>query len=241
MSGTEAPPLSRPLQRQAAADRLAASGGIRRGPPPTARRIARRRFVVGATKWLLPLCALVLLGAIAAWPEISRLGDQGRIAFRRGLQLEPESGQMRDPRYHGLDQRGRPYTITATTAQQTTPERVVLIDPKGDMVTESGTWLMGQSKDGVYMQHQSLLDLSTEVTLYREDGTTLQTDTAAMDLKQGMATSSDKTHVEGPFGTIDAQGFALVDKGAVIQFDGRSHAILNAADKAAPGAAEARK
>ena len=239
-------PLRRPLQRQAAADRLAAGSSLRRRPPPTARRIARRRLVVALTKWALPLCALLLLGAIAAWPEISRISDGSRISFRRGLQLEPESGQMRDPRYHGLDQRGRPYTVTASSAQQTTPERLALVDPKGDMVTESGTWLMGQSKDGVYMQHLSLLDLSTDVTLYREDGTTLQTDTAAMDLKQGAATGSDKTHVEGPFGTIDAQGFALVDKGAVIQFDGRSHAILNAAEKAvaptpAPTMADNRK
>ena len=194
------------------------------------------------TKWSLPLFALLLLGAVGAWPQIERITNKGRIAFRRSLQLEPESGQMREPRYHGIDERGRPYTITASSAQQTGPERIVLVDPKGDMVTENGTWLMGESKDGVFIQHQSLLDLSTNVVLYREDGTTLQTDTAAMDLKQGAATSSDKTHVEGPFGVIDAQGFALVDKGSIIQFDGRSHAILNAADKAvAAGPVEARK
>lgn len=236
MSGARGPvvsaPLSRPLQRQAAADRLA-SAGIRRLAPPTARRIARRRLIVGLTKWLLPLGALLLLGAIAAWPELTRISNHSRVSFKRALQLEPESGQMREPRYHGVDQRGRPYTITSSSAQQTSPERIALIDPKGDMITESGTWLMGQAKAGVFIQHRSLLDLSTDVTFYREDGTTLQTDTAAMDLKQGVASSSDKTHVEGPFGVIDAQGFALVEKGALIQFDGRSHAILNAAEKPA--------
>jgi lipopolysaccharide export system protein LptC len=223
--------VNRPLQRQAAADRLAATGrGIQRRPAPTARRIARRRFMVGMTKWALPLLALLLLGSIAAWPEISRITDNSRVAFRRAMQLEVDSGLMRSPRYHGVDQRGRPYTITATTANQTSPERIALVDPKADLTTEAGSWVMVQAQEGVFIQHQSLLDLSKEVTLYREDGTMLSTDTAAMDLKAGAGTSSDKTHAEGPFGTLDAQGFTMTEKGSVIQFQGASHAILNAAD-----------
>ena len=230
-------PLSRLLQRQAASDRLAASGGMRRAAAPTARRMARRRRLVGLAKWGLPTLAAVLLASIAAWPELVRVTDHGRISFRRAFQVEPESGRMVQPRYKGVDERNRPYTITATTAQQTSAERIALTDPKGDVVTESGTWIMVQAKAGVYIQHLSLMDLSNDVTLYREDGTVLQTDTAALDLKRGAATSSDKTHAEGPFGTLDAQGFTLVDKGAVIQFDGASHAVLNAA-QSKPGAAK---
>lgn len=228
-------PLSRLLQRQAASDRLAASGGMRRAAAPTARRMARRRRLVGLAKWGLPTLAAVLLGSIAAWPELVRVTDHSRISFRRAFQVEPESGRMVQPRYKGVDERNRPYTVTATTAQQTSAERIALTDPKGDIVTESGTWVMVQARAGVYIQHLSLMDLSSDVTLYREDGTVLQTDTAALDLKRGAATSSDKTHAQGPFGTLDAQGFTLMDKGAVIQFDGASHAVLNAA-QSKPGA-----
>jgi lipopolysaccharide export system protein LptC len=233
--------MTGPLQRQRPQDRLASGGMVARKPAPTAARIARRRLMVGMTKWILPLFALALLGSIAAWPEIVRVTDHSRVAFRRAMQLEPESGQMLSPRYHGIDQRGRPYTVTATSANQTSPERVALVDPKGDLTTESGTWIMVQAKDGVFIQHQSLLDLSHDVYLYREDGTTLQTDTAAMDLRAGAGTSSDLTHAEGPFGTLDAQGFTLTDKGSVIQFQGPAHAILNAAEAKPAPAAEAAK
>ena len=226
MSGVH---VTGPLQRQSQ-DRLTTGGTVTRKPAPTARRIARRRFMVGMTKWTLPLFALALLGSIAAWPEIVRVTDHSRVAFRRAMQLEVESGLMRNPRYHGLDQRGRPFTVTARTANQTSPERIALVDPKGDLTTESGSWLMVQSRDGVFIQHQSLLDLSHDVTLYREDGTVLETDTAAMDLKAGAGTSDDLTHAEGPFGTLDAQGFTLTEKGAVIQFAGPAHAVLNAAE-----------
>ena len=207
--------------------RLAAAGPIRRRPTPSAARIARRRAMVLLTKWSLPILAIALLGTIAIWPELARVKEQGRVAFRRAFQVDPESGRLVQPRYRGLDERGRPYTVTASTAQQTSPERVALTDPKGDIVTESGTWVMVQALEGVYIQHQSLMDLSKDVVLYREDGTTMRTETAALDLKAGAAASNDQTHAEGPFGTLDAQGFTLTDKGAVIQFQGPAHLVMN--------------
>ena len=51
------------------------------------------------------------------------------------------------------------------------------------------------------------------MVLYRDDGTTLYTQSTSMDLKTGAAAGSQPVHAEGPFGTLDAQGFALVDKG----------------------------
>jgi lipopolysaccharide export system protein LptC len=77
------------------------------------------------------------------------------------------------------------------------------------------------------MQHADQLDLSQDVMLYRQDGTILTSDTATLDMKRGAATSADFTHAEGPFGTLDAQGFTLVDKGGIIQFHGPAKLVLN--------------
>jgi lipopolysaccharide export system protein LptC len=136
---------------------------------------------------------------------------------------------LTDARYRGVDDQGRPYTLTAATAQQDGPDRVILTTPKGDITLSNGTWLMVQSKDGVFLQHSGQLDLSHEVTLYRDDGTTLVTASASIDLKNGAAASSDPTHAEGPFGTLDAQGFTVTDKGAAVQFAGPAHLVLNGA------------
>ena len=228
--------MTGPLQRQRPQDRLASGGSVQRKPAPSAARIARRRFMVGATKWILPLVALLLLGSIAAWPEIVRISDHGRVAFRRAMQLEAESGQMVNPRYHGVDQRGRPYTVTAASANQTSPERVALVDPKGDLTTESGTWIMVQAKDGVFIQHQSLLDLSRDVFLYREDGTTLQTDTAAMDMRAGAGTSRP----DPCRGAVRHAGRAglrtLVDKGSCYSIRGASRTPDPQCRESQPGA-----
>ena len=221
------PSKSEAPTRLVRSDRLAAAGAARVRRPPTASRIARRRVFVTLTKWLLPLGALLLLASIALWPEIARIKDQGRIAFRRAFSVEADSGRMKEPRYRGVDERGRPFTITADSALQSGPQRIDLTEPKGDLIPENGGWIMVEAHDGVYIQRAGQLDLSHDVVLYRDDGTVIRTQSAAVDIKQGAAGSNDMTHAEGPFGVLDAQGFTLVDKGASIQFHGPARLILN--------------
>jgi lipopolysaccharide export system protein LptC len=197
-------------------------GTARRRLPPD---MGRRHFAVGLAKRLLPVVALVLLSLVALWPEINKDERSRWTAGIRGI--EPQSGQLTDLHYRGVDDRDRPYAVTASGAQQISPERINLTDPKGDINLESGNWMMAQSRRGVYMPHANQLDLSGEVVLYRDDGLTMTTDAATLDLKGGVASSAEKVHVEGPFGTLDAQGFAVMDRGAVMQFTGPGRLVLN--------------
>jgi lipopolysaccharide export system protein LptC len=217
--------------------KLVVAAAARMRSLPSSRHLARRHIAITLTKFVLPALALVLLASIALWPEFDRTKEQALLAFRR-LSNEIESGQLIDARYHGIDDKGRPYTLTATTAQQAGPERVNLTTPKGDITLQDGTWLMLQAKQGVFIQHANQLDLSHDVTLYRDDGTTLVTASASVDLKNGAAAGADPVHAEGPFGTLDAQGgFTLVDKGSTIQFAGPAHLLLNGSSPEAPKAA----
>jgi len=99
---------------------------------------------------------------------------------------------------------------------------------------QNGTWLMVKAKQGVFMQHRNLLDLSHDVTLYRDDGTTLVTASASLDLIRGAAAGAEPVHAEGPFGTLDAQGFTATDKGTSIEFAGPAKLVLNGATPGAP-------
>ena len=191
------------------------------------RRATRgRRRVVILSKWLLPVIAILLLASIAMWPEISRQLNVERLGLHPGLSGEFEAGKLVNVRYHGVDGT-RPYTVTADQALQDGPERVNLVQPKGDLTSDNGSWTYVEAKNGVYIQHASLLDLSGNVVVFRDSGVTLRTQSASMDLKSGAAAGNEATHAEGPFGTLDALGFALVDKGAVIQFHGASRLVLN--------------
>lgn len=222
MSVTPMP--SRPTPDRRPGHQLVSAAASRVRQPPSPAGLARRRLIITLTKWALPAAALALLTSIAAWPELDRVRESARIALQHA---SAGGATLTDARYHGVDEQGRPYTVTAATAQQDGPDRVNLTSPKGDITLSDGTWLMVQSKDGVYLQHSNQLDLSRDVTLYRDDGTTVTTASASINLKAGAAASSQPTHAEGPFGTLDAQGFVLTDKGTAIQFSGPAHLVLS--------------
>ena len=210
--------------------RLVAAAAARMRHPPNPSGLARRRLVINLAKWLLPAAALLLLSALALWPEVGRMGDAARIAYQRaGSQIA--GATLTDAHYRSVDDHGRPYTLTASTAQQIGPDRINLTAPKADITLTDGIWLMVQAKQGVFLQHTNQLDLSKDVTLYRDDGTTVTTNSASIDLKSGAAAGAEATHAEGPFGTLDAQGFTVTDQGAAIQFSGPAHLVLNGASQ----------
>lgn len=226
MSAHPSPVLDAPERRPGV--HLITSAAARTHRRPSQRHLARRRLMINLTKWLLPVFALALLSTIALWPELDRTADQTRLSFS-GVSGTVQGARMTDARYRGVDKQGRPYTLTATVAQQIGPDRVNLTLPKGDITLKNGTWLMLQAKQGVYTKPSEELDLSHHVTLYRDDGTTMVTASATVDLKNSAAAGAQPVHAEGPFGTLDAHGFTLLDKGAIIQFGGPAHLVLNSA------------
>lgn len=205
---------------------LVSGVSVRNRALPTEGGIARRRFLITLTKWLLPLGAMILLAMIALWPEIDALTSKAKLAMSH-VSADVQGGKLVEARYNGVDDKGRPYTITAATAWQMTPSIIGLTLPKGDITLENGTWLMLTAKEGTFVQDLNQLDLVKQVTLYRDDGTTMHTESASIDLKAGGAAGAEPVHVEGPFGILDAEGFTVTEQGAAIDFSGPAHVILN--------------
>jgi len=205
--------------------RLSVPRPVRQAPSRGA--IARRRFAVTWAKRLLPVLALALLSVIALWPEFQRVEETGRLAYRRVTGGQPDGASVTDARYRGVDEKGRPFTVTATRADQATEDRILLDSPKADMTLESGQWVMVEASKGVFVQGADQLDLSGGVTIWHDNGTTLRTPTAAVDLKAGAGAGNEHVDAQGPFGTLESEGFVLMDKGAVIEFTGNAHAVLS--------------
>ncbi|HEY0185633.1 MAG TPA: LPS export ABC transporter periplasmic protein LptC [Rhodopila sp.] len=220
-------PSSGPGDRQTGGYLLGGSASRGRQPPAPG-RMARRRFLITLTKWVLPMAAMALLASIALWPEIQEAASRARLNMKR-VSGELGGGKLLDARYNGVDEKGRPYTITAATAWRIDPDRVGLTLPKGDITLENGTWLMLTSKEGTFIQRLNQLDMVKDVTLYRDDGTTMHTESASIDVKAGAAAGSEPVHAEGPFGILDAHGFTVMDKGTAIDFPGPAHLVLNGA------------
>ena len=198
----------------------------RAAPQPV--RLARRRILITLTKYLLPIGAIALLTTVALWPDLKGRKDNTRFSLAN-VSGEIEGAKLKHARYHGIDANGQPYTMTADTARQMDPERVELTKPQGDISQTNGVWLNLKAEHGIFVQKANTLDLWENVVLYRDDGTTLTTSSATLDIANNTATGGEPVHAEGPFGVLDAQGFTLTEKGTAIRFSGPAHVVLNAA------------
>ncbi|WP_233256124.1 LPS export ABC transporter periplasmic protein LptC [Falsiroseomonas bella] len=184
-------------------------------------------MAVAVAKRVLPLAAVALLAAIALWPEIESAADRGRVAFKRVTEVRPDALSVVQPRFQGLDEQNRPYTVTADTAVQAGSEEVVqLRAPRADLLLTDGGWLYMEAREGRYDRPRNHLDLAGRVTIHHDDGTQFVTDRAAIDVTGGNAAGDSPVAAQGPFGTLTAEGFRLRDRGQVVVFTGKARAVL---------------
>jgi lipopolysaccharide export system protein LptC len=197
---------------------------------PSLRGMARRHAAVRLAKLALPAIALVLLSLLMFWPEIE--GKEGRLSFRRGPGAVAEALQVTAPLYQGLDEMNRPYTVTARVARQQQgamqpgAEVIELEAPRADITLTDGAWLLIESREGTYDRGRNWLDLVGDVTIYHDNGTRFRSEVAAIDIVAGSARGDRPTQAQGPFGTVVSQGFEMTERGTVMVFTGRSHAVL---------------
>jgi len=176
---------------------------------------------------LLPAAALILLTTIAFWSELDGNGDNNRVSFRRTVEPRGEALRVVAPRYRGVDELGRPYTITATVAEQVGAEEVLdLREPRGDIVLTDGGWVFLRADDGRFEKASQRLTLNGDVTIYLDSGTMLHTSEAVALLREGTAEGDTAVAAQGGFGTLTAEGFRLTERGAVVMFTGRARAVL---------------
>jgi lipopolysaccharide export system protein LptC len=141
---------------------------------------------------------------------------------------------MLNPRFTGLDRRQRPFTVTADSARQSdasssADEPVALDKPKGNVETHEGAWIVTTGDTGIYQPQAHLLDLFGNVTLFHDRGYTFATHSARMDLQTGDAEGHEPVAGQGPAGTIDGEGFKVVENGDTVIFTGKAKALLQAA------------
>ncbi len=215
-------PAGRPPPRRTRALGLGANRAVL---DPAA--LARRRLVVSVLKRTLPAAALAVLALIVLWPELSGIDDRVRLAYRKPDSSMTDSTRLVAPRYAGRDNRGRPYELTAETAEQPSGSQTVnLAKPVGDITLEDGTWVALKAATGWYQRDQAQLDLQGEVTLFHDAGYEIRTARARIDLAAGRAEGDDPVAAQGPPGTLDGTGFRLEEKGAVVIFTGPARMVL---------------
>ena len=212
-------------------------------PPPRAAQAARnlawspaqpRRHdlrysrLVSLLRYLLPILAVALLALVAIWPQIHRGVEGFRLQSMRLDPNEVSTLRMTNARYQGVDERNRPYVLTAEGAVQNPRDKnfVALEAPRADLKLENGTGVSIAAESGVYDGAAKMLDLMGAVRVRRDDGYVFETEVARIDLKTGQVEGHDPVRGHGPGGTVEAEGFRVLQKGEVVEFQGKSRLLL---------------
>lgn len=209
--------------------RAAAASAIAPGPqPPRLSGRSRYSLFVGLMKYLLPALATGLLLLVVVWPQLRLDGSRFRVKVSDIALDRADSLTMLNARFEGVDSKNQPYTLTADQATQLGESQgLIRLDlPKGDIALADGAWLALDAREGHYDREAEVLDLVGGVTLVHDRGFEIQTQSAKLNLKAGIAEGFDPVHGQGPAGTLDAEGFRVIDRGDTIIFTGRSRMVL---------------
>ena len=185
--------------------------------------------LIGVLKTLLPSFAIGMVLLIFAWPQINVESERFGLGVSELAADYTDSLSLLNARFDGVDEEGRPFSLSADEASQPSSvnEVVDLSLPKGDITLNDGTWLALTARTGKYDRQGNMLDLKGAVSLFHDQGFELQTETAAVDLEAGRAEGRDPVKGQGPFGQLLADGFRVEDRGDTIVFTGRSRMILH--------------
>jgi lipopolysaccharide export system protein LptC len=172
----------------------------------------------------LPALALLVVMAVLVWPLIN--AESGfRLGAAPMARNDGAYSTMNNLQFTGSDAHGRNFNLSAVTAHQQTAESHVLEleQPKGDITLSTGNWVSLTADTGKFDQKQRQLDLLGNVMLFHDKGYQMNTEQAHIDLKSGQAQGDKPVHGQGPAGTVDAEGFRVVDFGERIEFTGKTN------------------
>ncbi|MGF1640008.1 MAG: LPS export ABC transporter periplasmic protein LptC [Rhodospirillales bacterium] len=190
------------------------------GPPRARSRYHAR--IVGVLKVALPLTATAIVALLVVWSQWRPGGDRLLIGTSSPDTTDDRGDKMIHARYVGLDDKGRPFSVTAETVSYLDPEgaRMRLQMPKADITLETGEWLTLTADSGVYDRHGGSLDLAGNVIVFHDQGVQFRTSAATIDLEAKTAAGAQPVEAHGPFGELSAAGFRAEDAGRTIFFHG---------------------
>lgn len=191
------------------------------------------RFV-SLAKVVFPATAVVLTAAVVLWPQMQKVGEEAfAITFANVGDQVRESQQLVNARYYGSDDQRQAYSVTADLAEETAPgSRVVeLSHPQADMTLKDGAWLMLGANSGLFYQEKNVLTLSGNVSLYHDGGYEMHTEGAEILLRDGIAQGSRQVSGQGPFGSLDGEGFIVNQKERTVQVTGKSRLLLRGGEE----------
>lgn len=136
--------------------------------------------------------------------------------------------ELLNPKFESMDKKRQPYKITADRAVQGEKNKdLIMLDrPVGVMTMKGDVQLTVHSDTGAYRQDTERFFLQGEVFMQHDDGYSLSSEEAHIDLKQNFAWSDKDVQGQGPDILIDAKGVRANGNTGEIVFSGPATLVL---------------
>jgi LPS export ABC transporter protein LptC len=167
---------------------------------------------------------------IFAWPSENntplKTSTETEIHERKAG-LTPKLLVVNKPIYQGFDNAGHEYKITADIAQQNIASEIQMTNVRAEFYNSSGQKMILKSIDGTLDRNTDQIILTGNVTLIDADSSTLTTEKASIDFKNGVASSEVDVEVLKNNSTINAKGFIFNQKQNKLIFSGPVKTKIN--------------
>lgn len=185
--------------------------------------LARSRLV-RRLRIALPILALVLVAAFFFNTQSNTVDDAFLKDFE-DMSASADELRMANPRFAGIDDRGRPFEITAEAAKQVPGSRnYVELDLPRAVQGDGDDQSVVTAEKGLYQSEANVLELSDGVTLKHDIGAdtyALRTPAATVSIKDEIVTSEGGVGGEGSDGsTLQADKMKAYNSEGRVVFEG---------------------
>jgi lipopolysaccharide export system protein LptC len=188
-------------------------------------RWRRRSRMIAALRIGLPAVTAVIVVVFTGWAFV------GDLATRVG---EDQGGagagsiHMTNARFLGRDEQGRAYILTAAGAARDdmNPMRIALIRPAMIFDADGANPTHMSADTGIYHEDTRILMLDGHVALNDAIGDQFATNQATVDTVKATVAGANIAG-QGPTGGIQANTYAVLDRGQTLVFKGGVHSRLN--------------
>tara|TARA_B100001750_G_C15440499_1_gene563287 strand:+ start:260 stop:889 length:630 start_codon:yes stop_codon:yes gene_type:complete len=186
-------------------------------------------YFIRMIKVVLPLIVFIIIGLLLIWPQISDIETapltQQDIS---ALQEAQSENLLLNPVFNTLDDKGKPFSITAHEARQNRDDRdkIVLTAPAAEMNNDDNTFYL-EAENGEYDQMRKTLILNNDVVLKDKKNNVLTTQDLTTSIADGKARSNSPAKLTTTQGSIEGQSVIIDQQNQTTTFQGPAKAVIN--------------
>lgn len=194
------------------------------GSRTTGADAAARSRLVRRLRIALPIVAVILIAAFIINTRSNSV-DQAFLDDFKSISASTEELRMANPRFAGIDDKGKPYEITAIAASQDPAAKdVIQLERPRAVQGGADSASVVTAESGLYQSDENILTLDREVTLEHQLGAktyVLRTPRATVLIGDQVVTSDAGVGVEGPDGeTLQADRMRAFREDGRVVFEG---------------------